>query len=359
MSIRATISQYASKKRSANNKGNTSYKRRLAIKNIDDNAVAKNTKNKSIMALTSYSDSDTDDDDDEDSNTINTDDVDYTNMDLNPELKTILDAPKICNKNLKMLLEFYVGVEKYRILENNSILDNHNAYLKFVISNMHGFITARNLTTKLLLKDNACRLIAQAFFSILDYNNILHIGTCKLIETYKSVLLGEPCFYRTQKTSINDNIILLLYFNRSIINSFIFQYYDDSLTLKFAETIMDQKSICSAKLNVFENLKDTKPLDYQSVIFRLFIIADHLATHYMSEYIRGSTDWIHHHSFLDLEGATTTHLVFNINASIVTSSAKPMQLINLSNNATAADVSNIGTLEHIENPISALLNGTW
>lgn len=221
-------------------------------------------------------------------------------------------------------IKFYIGTRQYQLTKQQKPLDYYYNYMQFVFNLLYGYLDYNNYSTDAKIKRNYKSIIAYIFQTILRYNYIVTPYKMHLFELPGPVLLGEPAKYIINKfdTSIS------LYFSQTIIEQFLsksLQY----IIFKFSEDITrcDKSSILKSTVDTLHNSsskpRDCNHFDNQNLAFKLFTIADHLATHYMDEYKTGSTDWISHYEFGN-QNYTTTNSVFKINANIINNTPKAL-----------------------------------
>lgn len=236
-------------------------------------------------------------------------------------------------------VSFYVGHETYRLVTAADRLDSvrmHQHYVQYAMNNVYGFLTARNCTTEFGIRSNQAKIIAFLFKTILVYNRIVSPYRFRLYECDNAaLLLGEPVVFVTRSGDTGAAAIDL-YFSKTIVDRLVdagapnvgFRYSDD--VKEDANKNLDLQAVgCAGKGSSSSSSSSHEQFAHQDLIFRLFIIADHLATHYIDEYISGQTDWINHYRFGCCGGpATTTHIVFKLTSAIVRNASTRPVLFN-------------------------------
>lgn len=228
-----------------------------------------------------------------------------------------LPPPGLVIADARPTASFYAGNDFYRIaVDRFDSVQTHQHYVQYTMNNLHGFLGGRNLITPFSIRNNQAKIIAFTFKTILMYNKIVAPYKFRLFECDgPGVLLGEPVVYA-------KGHVTKLYFAKSIVDRIldanspnaVFKYSDD-IKVNAHKTLNINDPDCDRKATL-------EQFAHQDLIYRLFIIADHLATHYIDEYTSGEeTDWINHSKFGTLSpSATTTHIVYRLTSAVVRNS---------------------------------------
>lgn len=262
----------------------------------------------------------------------------------------------------------FVGKRKFVVKKSTNVINKHLHYVHSIINNGFGFLLARNVITYRNVLNNINEILVQLFIAILRYNNILHYAKIKIGVVETNMILGEPMIYVINHATE----ALHLYVNPNLIEALVIR--ENTFSIKFSEEILNFP--CKIR-TAFETLIRDGPMqqdfineanasDIEKIMLKLFIIADHTATHYIQEYIKRTTDWINHIDFTeDLSGFTTTALAFRISAALQANINTPRIAVKDSRHSDEAAVLssllgetknyNINTIAQITDNISHLI----
>lgn len=247
----------------------------------------------------------------------------------------------------------YVGTTKYNYTKLVDYVDLYYKYVTYVMSITYGALPQLGGT----LYDNSAKLIAIMFVAILNFNNIPFLSNLSLFTTNHEILLGEPVFCELNDRDHTIQLyvskaLVTLYLKRATLpnqisyaSSLIENNRSMNLGLKlnrlakglgrpnFAEqraqadvksqsygngggqntmyrpisSMINRRDSAMAKLNF-----DANSQNLDNMLLRLFVLADHAATHFLEMYVTGKTDWVNHSDFTKTP-FTTTHTLFHIN----------------------------------------------
>uniref|UniRef100_A0AAU8GFH7 Uncharacterized protein n=1 Tax=Faxonius propinquus nudivirus TaxID=3139431 RepID=A0AAU8GFH7_9VIRU len=236
------------------------------------------------------------------------------------------------DKSSKVL---YLGKNKYNIQKNYDHIDTHIIYLQNILNNTYGFLVSRNMINILEINRNINIILTHIFFSILEYNNILYFPTIKIIDTSQHTILGEPIVYSIDNINKSTNI----YINTVAVASYIenvtkydIKFGEDISTLK---CVSKNNNVAATSLEKLTTNMENIGSEIQELLLKLHILSDHAATHFIDEYINGTTDWINHYKFtIRQPGYVTTHIAFRISSNITTNISKPIIIANNQQNST-------------------------
>ncbi|UHB41798.1 hypothetical protein MrNuV_ORF075 [Macrobrachium rosenbergii nudivirus] len=203
----------------------------------------------------------------------------------------------------------YMGTKMFKIDKNVDPLEVFNDYFIKVLNNTSGYILDENISIDSLIND-PCKVITHMFLSILYFNNILIPSQVNLHVHTTSFLLGECIYYQKdyQKNILNIHIA------KPLILSMLKKQVE--YEIKYSNDIITAQYCMRDNLTKSDNNIEFSPEIYKH-IQKLFVIADHAASHYIEEYITGKTDWIHHINFTkEIQSYTLITTVFSIKAFI-------------------------------------------
>ncbi|UOT91819.1 CmNV_060-like protein [Aratus pisonii nudivirus] len=210
----------------------------------------------------------------------------------------------------------YMGKTKFQINKNFNPITNFNDYFMYVINEICGYIESNNIQL-IDIKQNPFNIIAHAFLSILNYNNIIFPQKVKIIKHDKNMIIGEPIYYKCTYEKNELNIHMCKNFILSIL------FHDHIHEINFSSYINHEQY--SIKDNLQKPRSNFIVSDEMYKIFTsIIIIADHAATHYIEDYLFDNTDWIHHFYFgKELSNYTLISTVFSVSANVVNTNSLP------------------------------------
>jgi len=209
------------------------------------------------------------------------------------------------------LPSFYLGKTKYRVAECDKPMDIFQIYVQSIMNLVFGLLSNYNIqldTDTENIMQNKAFILSYIFQAILRYNDITLPYKMKLYSSNDSFCLSEPMYFDFGETTTaeDDNLYICLYVNEELVNNILKS--TSSPTITFSDEIK-----CSSNIFCKNSIKNcTNHFQNQDIIFRLFTIADHAATHFYQLYKTGSTDWVNHKGFGN-QSATTIHSIFDVN----------------------------------------------
>lgn len=229
---------------------------------------------------------------------------------------TRASADSLDNKDIKTKL--FVGRQQFKCIEAKSSVNLIQIYVQSIMNAIYGHMMGTMVSewTASAYLNNAPELLLVLFQTILRYNNAIVPYKMKLYSTASKICLGEPMFYQIKDSE------LLVYINTQIVGKILKNTSETSITMSMEITETDSWPLpqCGQK---FTN---------QDQIFKLFVVADHAATHYLQQYKTGKTDWIAHFGF-DKQQVTTLASAFSISANLIRNNK--VMIKNLSQSRTA------------------------
>ena len=223
----------------------------------------------------------------------------------------------------------YIGEEPVEIKKNQLPMDLFRRYLQNILDNAYGFLVEHMWDNCLDVRTNTNKVLAHMFKSILAYNKILTYTKVWLYDSHKHVILGEPMGFYMDDKSCELKILFFMPCIENILNN------NSSQPIRFSDDISKDGTFKDSLSIVFEKEISDNSMKYdygdydielQNLLLKLFLIADHAATHFIEEYKTKSTDWVNHHKFgAQFNGEIVTYCsVFDISASVVTNASKPI-----------------------------------
>lgn len=175
---------------------------------------------------------------------------------------------------------------------------------------------------------NMCRIICDVFCSILLVNFAPIPRDIHLVQLQGPVSLGEPARFAISKDLCTMRIVI----NCELIKKYLGQpsrrftiahaterrVCEQNAWLKSTFSSGGQRPPSTRRHPNLQSYKDIKPMDFGEVKSRLFVVADHLATHYFDLLVTGKEpDWIDHEEF-GKSGALTLHCAYKLSAANIT-----------------------------------------
>ncbi|QBB28664.1 hypothetical protein HgNV_059 [Homarus gammarus nudivirus] len=203
----------------------------------------------------------------------------------------------------------YMGKVRYNIITRYTPLEIFNTYYNSVINGVCGYIEHENINIH-QLKVDPVHILSQTFLYCLYYNNIIIPNKIILHKHETNVLLGESIYFNKsyEKNELKIHIskpIVLNYLNNEDVYDVTFSSRINNETCSIKETLESFREGFNITTDIYNTLT------------KLFVLADHAATHYIEEYITDSTDWIHHINFgKSINAFTLINTIFKISANI-------------------------------------------
>lgn len=226
-------------------------------------------------------------------------------------------------------LVLYIGKKKFTIKNNQTHIDVMNDYIINVINDTCGYITSKDIGVKQLLNDPS-KVISHMFISCLDYNLITVPSNIKIYNHDDEMFLGEAIYYSVdyEKGELGIHVSSL------VINRFL--KIKDVHTINFDKHINNNNFVIKNTLNR-DNENIVINTDVYNILIALFTLADHAATHYITEVTNGHTDWINHYNYgKNISSYTTLNTLFKISATISLSNLIPR--LTVSSNTSKSSV---------------------
>ncbi len=240
-------------------------------------------------------------------------------------------APQVSQHRVTPCESFYVGKQKYEICEYDQPMQLFQIYMQSIMNLVYGLLCKYNIqddTDPVNIIQNSSFILSYIFQSILRYNKVILPYTTKLYTSNDSFCLSEPIYFdfadasdynntpsarRVANPNTNESsavgLVLNLYINEDLVHN-ILNSTASSANITFSEEIKSSNNIFTRPVTA--NCSFTKYFNHQDIIFKLFVIADHAATHYIQLYKSGETDWVNHKAF-GQQNATTVYSIFDVN----------------------------------------------
>ena len=235
--------------------------------------------------------------------------------------KKTCNSPFFSNYKIK---ELFIGKECVEIVKKQKPMDIFYRYFQNILNNTYGFLIFKNMTNCSDVCDNVSEILTYIFKSILDYNKIQTYSDIIIGESYGSIILGEPITYIMDNKSRKLKLFFFMPCIANILAS------NTNYSIRFSDDIKnscfkDSLSIIFENEHAYKTIND-HDIELQNLILKLFMISDHIATHFIEEYKTNNTDWINHQNFGEvLKGEIITYnTIFNISATIKVNVPKPI-----------------------------------
>lgn len=210
-------------------------------------------------------------------------------------------------------IEGYFGMKKFTYNNNEHSMLNLNNYVAVVMNNSVNWASQ----TKTKIEMGYCRILLQMFYTIANYNSYILPNTMEF-RAEDCGIEGLECMY------MNCDLI---YFNCHLIELFLSSDWYTDYNITFSQSVDTSPPFCKTELNEEAIIMDTHDT---LLLYKLFIIADHFATHYFEDkknYIFhgnfGKKGFFTFHSQLHIE---TTDLQTNVLRPELTRFLMPMSV---------------------------------
>lgn len=218
--------------------------------------------------------------------------------------------------------KIFIGNRPYILRAQKSDTREAYSFIQQIFNSLYSFLSRKESMLFGNLEKDYPLIVAHLFFSILHYNRIRDLPARINLYTVENeaIALAEPVIYLPDKY---ENSICLA-FSLSLIRSFL-KSRDHTVRIKFSENIINDENIDDGDTGassggIWGNLNPRNRTcekifkSSRDDFFRAFILADHLATHFVEERELGKTDWISHSNFGEniKEKFTTLNTLFKV-----------------------------------------------
>ncbi|UBZ25651.1 hypothetical protein QKT26_gp61 [Carcinus maenas nudivirus] len=251
--------------------------------------------------------------------------------------------------------QLYIGNRQYNISTKFNPIEIFNDYFIKIMNSICGYCEDQGLSVE-QIKSNPTYILVQAFLSILYFNNIIIPSNIFIRKHENNILLGECIYYNKcyEKNELNIDVS-----NKLVMN---FITNEENFDIVLSSKINNEQYSIKDNLQKYKEdfvLTD----DVHKYLVALFVLADHAATHYIEEYVSGTTDWVHHFNFA--KGINTFILIntiFKISANISNLDVTPKLSIEnknkpISNESIDVDKLFVGGIGLVETINSVDLSG--
>lgn len=235
-------------------------------------------------------------------------------------------------KAKKYTENFYVGEKKFEYSSVDNPGNRIFRYIRYCLSESHSFVS----TIINEFDQYIPHIIAKLFVSALRFNGIKVGPMMQLNYVNNYIRFAEPGFYqyiddRPSQIKLNlamPVIMSVLADTETIHTTFSLETKNLSIDPALHDNLLRANySTTSSALTQY--IPSTySGINVRSKMLKLLVIADHIATHYIEDYIRKPTDWLFHTSF-GVGCGTTLHSTFLVTASTKQTETTTNDILNI------------------------------
>lgn len=221
--------------------------------------------------------------------------------------------PLIKKSKTDMLMErFYIGTTQYSIKYTSE--DEYIKYLTHIFGNVEGWLSqihAKSYKMVFESAKNASMAIALIFYTILKYNGISINPDIDIGLNGGYVGLTEPVMFSYNSTTRK----VTLYFSESILRSILNEPVNTQTKLVLDTKLKNNQNRSLGKIingNFKCNYISGADSSNDEAFYRLIVIADHCATHFIELYYNQESDLVTHTGFGTTPNTYTIGSMFDL-----------------------------------------------
>lgn len=221
----------------------------------------------------------------------------------------LLNNRGISNSANVSIEKFYIGCQEYEYKKEETTTTIFSRYLEDCFNGVFWLLNHdKNIT-------HFQHYITHFFVTILRYNHVYIHPEIYLNTIDDNVRMVEPAIYQYVH---NKSHRLILHFSRPLIERLL-NYDNRNIQITFDQKLKTETTASYDRHKILNASEKYRPIQIfnnpvtAKKLYSLFVIADHMATHYLQDYRFRETDWVNHANF-GLNCGVTISSIYNLTA---------------------------------------------